>query len=90
MVVGFGLGRRAWRGVFGFPKRQARLDRGLVTRQEIWPDMVVVATPDCQRAACFGEAVEDILVEEFDAQAAAESKEDEELIQWIASPQRGK
>jgi hypothetical protein len=38
----------------------------------MWPDVVVVVTPECQLAAGIGQAVEDFLVEAFVAQTAVE------------------
>ena len=72
-MVGFGLGKRAGRGALRLLKRPARVVWGLVTQRGMGPDVVVVIAPEGQLAAGIGQAVEDLLVQAFVAQAAVEA-----------------
>ena len=73
IVVGFGLGKRAGRGALRLLKRPVRVGRGLVAQRGMGPDVVVVIAPEGQLAAGIGQAVEDLLVQAFVAQAAVEA-----------------
>ena len=72
IVVGFGLGKRTGRGALRLLKRPSRFCRGLVGQRGMRPDVVVVVAPEGQLAAGISQAVEDLFVEAFVAQAAVE------------------
>jgi hypothetical protein len=66
------LGKRAGRGAIRLLKRPARFCWRLVAQRGMRPDVVVVVSPDCQLSTGVGQAVEDLLVQAFVAQAAVE------------------
>ena len=74
-VVGFGLGKRAGRGALRLLKRPARFCWRLVGQRGMRADVVVVVSPKGQLAAGVSQAVEDLLVQAFVAQAAVEGEE---------------
>jgi hypothetical protein len=72
IVGGFGSGKRAGLGAFKFLKRPVRFGGCLVSQRGMRPDVVVVVAPEGQFAADICQAVEDLLIEAFVAQAAIE------------------
>ena len=70
--IGFGLGKRAGRGALGWLARPARFCGGNSAERGMRPDVVVVVAPEGQRPAGVGQAVEDLLVQAFVAQATVE------------------
>ena len=63
IVVGFGLGKLAGRGALRFLKRPARVVWGLVTQRGMRPDVVVIVSPQGQRAASISQAIEYLFVQ---------------------------
>jgi hypothetical protein len=73
IVVVLDWGKRAVRGALKLLKRSARVGRGLVAQRGMWPDVIVVVAPKSQFASGIGQAVEDLLIQAFVAQAAVET-----------------
>ena len=80
IVVGFGLGKRAGRGALRLVKRPARFCWRLVAQRGMRPDGVVVVAPEGQLAAGIDQAVEELLVQAFVAQAAVETLDESVLL----------
>ena len=67
-----GSGKCAGRGAFKLLKRPARFCGRLVFQRRVRPDIVIVVAPERQLSAGVPEAIEQLFVQKFIAQAAVE------------------
>ena len=82
IVVGFGLGKRGGCGAVRLLKRPARFVGCQVAQRRMRPDIVIVIAPDGQFLAGIREAVEDLFIQTFIAQAAVEAFDQAILLQF--------
>lgn len=76
------LDKRVGRGAVKGLKRPARFCRRLVSQRRVWPDVVVIVSPERRLPAGIVEAVEHLLVQQVVAQAAIEWL-DEGILLWL-------
>ena len=74
MVVGsVVLDKHAGRGALKLLKRPARLQRRLVSERRVWPDGIVVISPERQLPSGIVQSVKYLLIQQLVAQAAVEA-----------------
>lgn len=82
VVGGWFHGKRAGRGAIRERKRPARFERRQVAERGVRPDSVVVVAPEGDLSARVVQGVEDLLIQQFIAQAAVKRLDEGVLLRF--------